>query len=205
MPWAELTLVLLSALIAGAVNALAGGGTLLLFPALVALGLSPVVANATAASALLMGYATSAYAFRAELRQLLGVVEQRRQVHKLIALTLLGSSLGAYALTQISAASFAFFIPLLLLFATLLFAYGNALHQQLQKHLRNGFTYYAYALLLLVSIYGGFFWCWYGDFTDVCFSSNVVLVNASTTRHKAATFLGHWCRCSDAVCRVWLN
>ena len=65
----EWTILLLAAFVAGALNAVAGGGSFLTLPALVFTGVPPVVANATGTVALLPGYAAGAWGFRKTCRR----------------------------------------------------------------------------------------------------------------------------------------
>jgi uncharacterized membrane protein YfcA len=85
----ELLLVGVVALLAGGLNAVAGGGSLLLFPALVAAGLPPLAANVTTTVSVWPGYVGTAAGYRAELRG------QRRSVLALAATALLGGGTGA--------------------------------------------------------------------------------------------------------------
>ena len=97
------------------VNAIAGGGTLLTFPALVAAGLSPLSANATSTVALLPGALSSMLAYRDELA---GV---RRWAILFALPSLLGGALGALLLLRTSSAAFDRIVPWLVLGATTLF------------------------------------------------------------------------------------
>lgn len=113
---AELLLILAAGLAAGALNAVAGGGSFFSFPALLAVGVPPVAANASNAVALWPGSLGSAWADRATLRRLLP------QLRGLAAPGLLGSALGAALLLRTGDAAFARAVPWLLGLATLLFA-----------------------------------------------------------------------------------
>jgi len=104
-----------AALLAGMVNAIAGGGTLLTFPALVAAGLSPLTANATSTVALLPGALSSMLGYRGELA---GV---RRWAILFALPSLLGGALGALLLLRTSSAAFDRIVPWLVLGATTLF------------------------------------------------------------------------------------
>jgi uncharacterized membrane protein YfcA len=139
-------------LLAGAMNALAGGGTFAAFPALLASGLAPTVANATSIAALLPGAAASAWTFRAGL-QPVGPLSMRRMV----VLTLLGGAAGAWLLHLTSEAAFRAIVPWLLLLASLTLTFGQRLRQGLARsglHLRLGG---AAALQFALGAYGGYF------------------------------------------------
>lgn len=113
----DFLLLSVAAFCAGALNAVAGGGSFLTLPALIYCGVPPVLANATGTVALLPGYAASSWGFRHELRQLQGL-----NVSRLLLLSLLGGSLGAGLLLLTDNRTFSALIPWLLLLATLLFA-----------------------------------------------------------------------------------
>ena len=149
----NLLIILAASTLAGAFNALAGGGTFFLFPALIEVGLTPIVANATSASALITGYASSALTFRQHITRI--VRDDQRHCLIIVLISLLGSVIGAVALGYISAHAFKQLIPVLLLIATLLFAYGGRISQHLTQQAQHPVL--SYALILMVSVYGGFF------------------------------------------------
>jgi uncharacterized membrane protein YfcA len=99
----------------GVMNALAGGGTLLTYPALVAAGINPIAANATSTVALLPGALTSAWGYRREL------AGYRRWLGVLGPPSLVGGGLGSLLLLATPADAFSRLAPLLVLFATGLF------------------------------------------------------------------------------------
>ncbi|MBI4953260.1 MAG: sulfite exporter TauE/SafE family protein [Myxococcales bacterium] len=109
---ADLALLALAGAVAGAVNAVAGGGTLLSFPAALAVGLPPVVANATNAVALFPGQLASAWAYRRELGR------DRAVVAALLPSALLGGVAGSLLLLVTPAAWFDAAVPVLVLAAT---------------------------------------------------------------------------------------
>jgi uncharacterized membrane protein YfcA len=105
----------LAALVAGFVNAIAGGGTLLTFPALVAAGLSPVAANATSTVALLPAALSSMLGYRGEL------AGAQRWAALFAVPSLLGGGIGAMLLLHTSNDAFERIVPFLVLGATALF------------------------------------------------------------------------------------
>ena len=109
-----LAIVLTSGL-AGIMNAIAGGGTLLTFPALVGLGISPVVANATSTVALWPGAVSSMWGYRDELSG------SRRWAIGFAAPSLLGGGIGAWLFLRTPPSRFAALVPWLVLGATALF------------------------------------------------------------------------------------
>jgi len=118
----HLLLLSASALGAGALNAIAGGGSFLTFPALVFVGVPPVMANATSSVAVFPGYLAGALGFRRELAELPAA---RRHAEALICA--LGGLAGAGLLLVTPARLFSAAVPWLLLFATVLFALGPRL------------------------------------------------------------------------------
>ena len=139
-------------LVAGAMNALAGGGTFAAFPALVASGLAPTVANATSNAALLPGAAASAWTLRRHLTSF-GPLSLRAMV----LLTLAGGAAGALLLHLTSEAAFRAIVPWLLLAASLTLTFGDRLRRALDH---TGFKLPvapAGALQFALGIYGGYF------------------------------------------------
>jgi uncharacterized protein len=108
---AHLLLVAGAALLAGAVNAVAGGGTLLSFPALLLLGFPALTANVTSTIGLLPGYAGGSVAYRAELSV------QRERVRWLGPISVVGAVAGAVLLTRTPNTVFAAIVPWLILAA----------------------------------------------------------------------------------------
>ena len=138
-----------AALLAGVVNALAGGGLLFTFPALVALGVLPVAANATANIASWPGYASAAFAMRRELAHAGGL--------RLLLITgVAGGVTGAALLKVMSAQVFSYLVPWLLLLATLLFWQGRALLAWLGRDHHAVNRRWLAVGSWLVSVYGGF-------------------------------------------------
>lgn len=135
-------------------NAVAGGGSFISFPALLFTGVPPVPANATNTVALWTGLGFSGGAFRHHLRI------QRRVLVALTAVSLVGGSIGAVLLLHTPAHTFMRLLPWLMLAATLLFIFGRkmispaapAAHQVGARTLA-----IASFFQLLVAIYGGYF------------------------------------------------
>jgi uncharacterized membrane protein YfcA len=135
----------------GAMNALAGGGTFATMPALIGMGLSANVANATSNFALLPGAATSAHAFRHELADIGSV-----RIRTLTAITFAGGLAGAALLAWTPTRLFDMIVPWLLLFATVVLAAGP----RAADWLRARVIIRPRALLVaqgLLGIYGGYF------------------------------------------------
>ena len=142
-------LTALAAFAAGVLNAIAGGGSFLTFPALVFAGVPPVAANATSAMAVSPGYLGSTLGFRSELRALPTPLLWRE-----VGIAALGGLLGAGLLLLTPAKVFSGIVPWLLLLATALFALGPHI-----AGLSGGAGHPRWRLpgLLGVSVYGGYF------------------------------------------------
>jgi len=139
-------------LFGGVWNAIAGGATLFTFPALMATGLPAVEANATNYVALLPSNAAALPAYREELRGLGATLQP------LLIVSGIGALIGSILLLISDPDVFVVLLPFLILLATSLFAFGDALRAWLLAHLgeRRG-NKAVYGGLLLASIYGGYF------------------------------------------------
>lgn len=119
--------VFLAAVLGGGVNAIAGGGTLLTFPALVGLGVPALTANATSTVALWPGALSSMWGYRGELRG------ARAWVVRLTLPSIAGGALGAWLLLRTPPDRFARIVPFLVLGATLLFLVQGPLMRRLRQ------------------------------------------------------------------------
>lgn len=151
--WTVLLLAV-SAFLAGAINSIAGGGTLLTFPALASV-ISPALANATSTVALLPGSFAGAFAYRKE------VAECRRFVLRMLLPSVVGGYLGARLVSEDQRA-FEVLVPWLILTAAVLFLLQHPLSAWLKKHRRDrvvrsrtqaGLVVFQF----LVALYGGYF------------------------------------------------
>ncbi|MEM6587530.1 MAG: sulfite exporter TauE/SafE family protein [Pseudomonadota bacterium] len=139
-------------LLGGVWNAVAGGATLFTFPALMWVGLPPLVANATNFLALLPSNAAALPAYMKELKTV------GRALVPLTIVSGLGAALGSILLIISDPGLFERLIPVLILTATLLFAFGDAVRARLLAlagGTRAGMV--VYAGLFVASIYGGYF------------------------------------------------
>ncbi|MGB3288953.1 MAG: sulfite exporter TauE/SafE family protein [Burkholderiaceae bacterium] len=124
----NLLVILVAGLLGGAINAIAGGGSFITFPALVLAGLPPVAANQTGAIALLPGNIASAAAYRQELRAF-----KHGRLPMLLVSTLLGGGAGAILLLITPTKVFDLVIPWLVLLGALTFTYGKAIQARLSS------------------------------------------------------------------------
>lgn len=156
MTHSDLLIAALAAVGAGAVNALAGGGTLISFPVLVAVGVPPIAANVTNAIALCPGY------FGATIAQLPNLKGQRAQLLILVPVAVLGGLTGGMILIHTGERIFTALVPWMILIASLLLAIQEPLKkfvaQRLSNPLHKRHTLALSALsIAAAAIYGGFF------------------------------------------------
>lgn len=146
----------LAACLAGAINAIAGGGTLVTFPALIFLGTPALIANATSTVALVVGNAAGIYGFRSQLAAV------RPWLIRFIPVSLAGGFLGSLLLTKTSETVFSRAVPFLILFATILFLAQNVFRRLASAEARvaqpGGRTLWlAMIFQFAVAVYGGYF------------------------------------------------
>jgi uncharacterized membrane protein YfcA len=139
--------------LAGAVNAVAGGGTLLSFPAALAWGLPSPVANATNALAMSPGALASAWAYRGELAT-------RRSLAALLSVpTIVGAAIGAALMRRTPERTFDAIVPVLVFGATLALLLQGLASRRAERPRppSRGRIAAATAAQLLVGAYGGYF------------------------------------------------
>jgi uncharacterized protein len=144
-------LIVSAGLLAGAMNALAGGGSFVSLPAMIAAGVPSVQANASSTVALYPGGIASAWAYRDGLGPV-GTVSFRQ----LLVITLVGGIVGAVVLLRTPAKTFDFVLPWLLLLATLALGFG----QRMGEWLRRRWQIKGWVVLTVqfgLGIYGGYF------------------------------------------------
>ncbi len=138
----------------GALNAVAGGGSFIAFPALMFTGVAPIAANATNTVALWMGVTASTGAYRKRLDL------SRRVMVPLAITSLIGGVAGAYLLLHTPAQTFLRVLPWLMLGATLLFVFGGRLGRSkegLGRDISSNALVFASVFELFVAVYGGYF------------------------------------------------
>ncbi len=145
-----------SAFLAGAINSVAGGGTLISFPTLIWLGLGSVTANATSTVAIWPATIGSAWGYRRELR----LAEPRYRI--LVIPSLIGGLTGALLLRWTSPVTFDHMVPWLILFATILLSAQDPVQRLLktahtQGHNNAKWLAGAIVFQFLVGVYGGYF------------------------------------------------
>jgi uncharacterized protein len=149
---AQIILLGLAAAAGGAVNALAGGGTLLTFPALLAAGLPPVTANVTSTVALCPGYLGAALAQRADLRG------EGRMLRRTAPAALAGGLAGGLLLMASGDRVFGALVPYLILIAAGLLAAQEPLRARLQqRETGDGSAVGVVPAVAATAVYGGYF------------------------------------------------
>jgi uncharacterized protein len=162
----RLALVLVAAIVGGAVNSIAGGGTLLTFPALIGLGIPALVANATSTVALWPGAVASMWGYSDLL------VGMRSWVTRFAIPSVIGGLIGALLLIKTPPSRFDAIVPWLVLGATLLFVVQKPLAERLPARASPGPiehgddhaadraavpTNAVLAYQFIVAVYGGYF------------------------------------------------
>ena len=144
-----------SAIGAGMINAVAGGGTLLTFPALLAFGTTPVMANATSTLALVIGTSGGMFGNRQHIKPVMP------WLWRFLPVSLIGGLIGSALLTHTSNQTFGKLVPFLILFATVLFLsqsfFGRYAGSHLNAQANPRHLWGAVFFQFLVSIYGGYF------------------------------------------------
>jgi uncharacterized membrane protein YfcA len=153
----HLLIAMAAAFLAGGINSVAGGGTLITFPTLFGLGLPAIAANTTSTVAIWPGSLGSMWGFRREIRSIPPMM-------RLLAIpSVLGGLLGALLLRSTSAAVFERMVPFLILFATLLFTVQAPIQRRLNAVSLNsrprtrGWMVGAMVAQFAVGVYGGYF------------------------------------------------
>lgn len=153
----ELLILFVAGFFGGVLNAIAGGGSFITFPALMFVGVPPISANATNTFSACAGYMSGTYALRKDIRQ------DRKNLIKLILISFIGGIAGAVLLLRTPEEVFLEAVPWLLLFATVLFIFGGRLNSVLKnlsgthKHASAVGGFLLMLLLFGVCLYGGFF------------------------------------------------
>jgi uncharacterized membrane protein YfcA len=157
MSWTEILALSLAAAAGGAINAVAGGGTLITFPTLLFFRTPSVIANATSTLALVLGTSGSIYGYRRHIDAV------RPWLWRFLPVSIAGGLIGAYLLTRTEDRVFAKLVPFLILFATILF-FSQGLFRRLitaenkpAQGTKQRAVLGAIAFQFLVAVYGGYF------------------------------------------------
>ena len=149
----DAALVVMAGLMAGAVNAVVGAGSLITFSTLIALGFSPLAANISSTLGLVPGSLSSAVGYRREY------AGQRTRVTALLPAAVLGGFTGAILLLWLPAAAFNRIVPLLVLFSCAIVAAQPAISRVLARRDRRpaGTDGWLPVIIFAISTYGGYF------------------------------------------------
>lgn len=151
-PWA-LVFLLVAGLLAGAVNAIAGGGSLLVFPALLAVGFPPLAANVTNSVAQWPGYVGLVIGARKDLPG------QGRRALLTSVVSVLGAGIGSVLLLVLPGQVFDAIVPALVILASLTMAVGPWLKRRIggAEHGTRDRTPLLLGAVFLATVYGGYF------------------------------------------------
>ncbi|MEI2279489.1 sulfite exporter TauE/SafE family protein [Paenarthrobacter ilicis] len=153
------SLIFFAGLWAGTINAVVGSGTLVTFPVLIALGITPVVASMSNAMGLVAGNAAGAWGYRREL------AGRGRQLMKLLPASLLGGITGAWLLLHLPETVFHYAAPVLLVVALLMVVFQPKLQAWVRAREQNpehavrdkSHGVLLVVLVFLAGVYGGYF------------------------------------------------
>ncbi len=168
----------LAGFVAGAQNAVAGGGSFLTFPALLFAGLDPRAANITSTIALFPGQATTGWAGRRMAEGAAGL-----SLRTLFIVSVIGGGIGAVLLLATPVGIFTHLVPWLILFATLVFIWGSFFRKKREEDAPAPISpRTAVVLQFLIAIYGGYF----GGGIGILMLAALTAVGLSV-RHAGAT------------------
>ncbi len=148
---------MVAAIVAGAINSIAGGGTLISFPTLMWVGRDAIVANATNCVALWPASAAGMIGFRRDLAKV------PRWLLLLTIPSIAGATLGAWMLLRTPSKTFQHIVPLLILVATMLLAGQELISRRLKvvahahEHPTAGWITFVFLFQFVVAVYGGYF------------------------------------------------
>jgi uncharacterized membrane protein YfcA len=191
----EIAGLLVASAAAGVINAVAGGGTLLTFPTLLAFGTPPVVANATSTLALVIGTSGGLYGYREHLPAI------RPWLWRFLPISVAGGLIGSILLTVTDNRTFSKLVPFLILFATLLFLAQGLMRRFAQREESGSGVRKLWAAVLFqfaVAIYGGYFGAGIGIL--MLASLGVIGLNHIHEMNTLKTILGSLI---NAVAAVW--
>ena len=152
MTWFEALVVFLAGIGAGTINAVVGSGTLITFPALLAIGLPPVVANVSNTAGLAPGSLAAAYGYRRELRG------QRGRLIRFVPASIIGTLIGAVLLLALPSSAFDAIVPALILLGCLLVVLQPRLARLISRPDGDHHgVWWVWPAVLVAGVYGGYF------------------------------------------------
>jgi uncharacterized protein len=196
MTFYGVAILLMAGFFGGLANSIAGGASLVTFPALLAIGLPPITANASNTFALLPANLFGAYGDRAKLPARDGWFWGG------LAVALVGGTCGAILLLVSSDRFFSIIVPALIGIATLIFAFGKKIQKWLAGLLGGGDNPLLRNILLIpTSIYGGYFGAGVGVMFMALFGATSSLDGRQANANK--NVLGFLTNISAALIFVW--
>jgi len=152
---ADIALIAGGGFLAGGINAIAGGGSLVSFPALIAIGLPPLSANVTNTVSIFPGYVGGTFGYRREL------AEERHELRRLAPVAMLGAATGAAVLLATSNSVFDAIVPFLVLLASILLVLQPRIQRWVLDRPHDGFTR-SFAALGLSTFFAGAYGAYFG-------------------------------------------
>src|SRR5579875_804528 len=151
LPGLDLPLLFLAGFVTGVMNAVAGGGSFIAFPALLLVGVPVIPANVTTTVSTVPGQIASVWAYRHDIREAIEF-----DIRTLLGISVVGGLIGALILLATPSTVFAGVLPWLMLLATAIFAFGNFAPSTMLERFSIG-TRGALAAQFVIAIYGGYF------------------------------------------------
>lgn len=149
----KILLSTLAAFIAGNINAIAGGGAFITYPTLLILGNTGIIANATTGVVMWLGHVAAASGFKKE-------IVRNKSIKRFLLPVSIGSILGSFLLIHTPTKVFDIIVPFLIFFASLIFLYQKQIENFLSRKNSKYLSLHGvlgYSILILISIYGGYF------------------------------------------------
>ena len=150
-PGLDLLLLFCAGFVTGVMNAVAGGGSFIAFPALLLVGVPAIAANVTTTISTVPGQFASVWAYRHDIR-----AATQFDIRALLAVSVVGGLIGALILLATPSAVFAGVLPWLMLLATSIFAFGNFAPKSILQHFTIGMRGVLVAQFF-IAVYGGYF------------------------------------------------
>jgi uncharacterized protein len=196
MTFYSIFILLIAGFFGGLANSIAGGASLVTFPALLAIGLPPIIANASNTFALLPANLLGAYGDRAKLSK------RDKSFWGGLAIALIGGTIGAILLLVSSDRFFSMIVPVLIGVATLIFAFGKNIQRWLAALLGGAENPLLRNVLLIpTSIYGGYFGAGVGVMFMALFGATSTLEVREANANK--NVLGFLTNISAALIFAW--
>lgn len=152
---ADIALIAGGGFLAGGINAVAGGGSLVSFPALIAIGLPRLSANVTNTVSIFPGYVGGTFGYRRELR------EETLELRRLAPVAMLGAAAGAAVLLATSSKVFDAIVPFLVLLASVLLVLQPRIQRWVLSRPHDGFTR-SFTALALSTFFAGAYGAYFG-------------------------------------------